>query len=94
MVADGRSPITLGWIRMVQSQHIQVSLITTFPCRKPEGVEQMFVVPVAFAWISGRGTKSRTASSSSDSRQMGLFKQGFTQAQSSILSPVEGCGQV
>jgi len=87
MVADGRSPITLGWIRMVQSQHIQVSLITTFPCRKPEGVEQMFVVPVAFAWISGRGTKSRTASSSSDSRQMGLFKQGFTQARH-ILGPL------
>ena len=87
IVADGRSPITLGWIRMVQAQDIRVSLVSTFPCPKPEGVEQMFVVPVAFAWASGRGGKPRTDSSTSDSRQMGLFKQGFAQARH-LLGPL------
>lgn len=87
MVADGRSPITLGWIRMVQAYDIKVSLVSTFPCQKPEGVEQMFVVPVAFAWASGRGGKPRSSDSSSDSRQMGLFKQGFTQARH-VLGPL------
>ncbi len=87
IVADGRSPITLGWIRMVQAQNIRVSLVSTFPCAKPEGVEQMFVVPVAFAWASGRGGKSRKTDFSSDSRQMGLFKQGFAQARH-VLGPL------
>jgi hypothetical protein len=87
IVADGRSPITLGWIRMAQAQDIRVSLVTTFPCRRPDGVEQMFTVTVAFGWASGRGTKSRAANSSTDSRQMGMFKQGFAQARH-LLGPL------
>jgi glycosyltransferase involved in cell wall biosynthesis len=87
IVADGRSPITLGWIRTVLAHNVMVSLVSTFPCQKPVGVEQMFLGPVAFAWASGRGGKPETNIGSSDSKQMGLFKQGFTQARH-ILGPL------
>jgi glycosyltransferase involved in cell wall biosynthesis len=87
IVADGRSPITLGWIRTVQAQNIRVSLVSTFPCRKPNGVEQMYVVPVAFAWASERGGKPKSNNTSSDSKQLGLFKKGFAQARH-ILGPL------
>lgn len=87
IVADGRSPITLGWIRMVLAQNIKVSLVSTFPCSKPTGVDQMFVVPVAFAWAWGRKSRSGASDVSADSHQMGLFKQGFAQARH-LLGPL------
>lgn len=86
IVADGRSPITLGWIRMLQAQKIRVSLVSTFPCRKPDGVQQMSVVPVAFGWAARPGNHSKESSSKADSRQRGLFKRGLSQARH-LLGP-------
>jgi glycosyltransferase involved in cell wall biosynthesis len=52
-IADGRSPITRRWLKMVQPLGWQISLISTFPCSAIEGVTLAGVLPVAFARYSG-----------------------------------------
>ena len=53
MVADGRSPITRNWIRMLQPLGLEIILVSTFPCAEIEGVESVHVLPVAFAGLGG-----------------------------------------
>jgi glycosyltransferase involved in cell wall biosynthesis len=53
LVADGRSPITRRWLRGLLAMQNEVSLVSTFPCQPPDGVEEMVVLPVAFASLSG-----------------------------------------
>ncbi|MDY6866409.1 MAG: glycosyltransferase [Chloroflexota bacterium] len=52
-IADGRSPTALSWIRHVRSLDFDVSLISTFPCQQPEGIQHFHVLLVAFSWLSG-----------------------------------------
>ena len=52
-IADGRSPITRRWLKMVQPLGWQISLISTFPCSAIKGVTLAGVLPVAFARYSG-----------------------------------------
>jgi glycosyltransferase involved in cell wall biosynthesis len=49
MVADGRSPIALRWKETIRALGHRVTLISTFACQKPEGIDEMFVLPVAFS---------------------------------------------
>ena len=53
IIADGRSPITRRWLKMVQPLGWQISLISTFPCAAVEGVTLAGVLPVAFARYAG-----------------------------------------
>ncbi len=52
ILADGRSPTALSWIRTVLTLDFDVSLISTFPCQSPEGVRNFHVLPVAFSQFS------------------------------------------
>lgn len=49
IVADGRSPTALSWIRNIQSLDYGVSLISTFPCEEPAGLLHFQILPVAFS---------------------------------------------
>jgi glycosyltransferase involved in cell wall biosynthesis len=53
LVADGRSPITRGWVRMLASAGVEVDLASTFPCAPFVGIRLLEVFPVAFGSFSG-----------------------------------------
>ena len=53
IIADGRSPITRRWIRMLQPLNYTINLISTYPCQPVEGVNETIIFPVAFASLSG-----------------------------------------
>ena len=53
MVADGRSPITHSWIKMVSGLGWRVSLVSTFPCVAVSGAELAGILPVGFSALGG-----------------------------------------
>ncbi|MEN6570284.1 MAG: glycosyltransferase [Anaerolineaceae bacterium] len=74
LVADGRSPITRRWIQTLKAMEHQITLISTYPCEPPEGVEAMLVMPVAFSSASGsQAGKSKTSKKGLISRFRPLF---------------------
>lgn len=53
LIADGRSAITRGWLRMLSGIGARVSLVSTFPCDAPEGTELLDVLPAGYAALAG-----------------------------------------
>lgn len=53
LVADGRSPITRNWIKMMQSGGYPICLASTYPYQPIEGLEQQVTIPVGFSSLSG-----------------------------------------
>lgn len=53
LVADGRSPITRGWIQALQQDGWEITLVSTFPCQPMKGVMEQFVIPVALSSMAG-----------------------------------------
>ena len=59
LVADGRSPITRNWIRMIGGLDYQVILLSTFPHKPMPDIEGQFILPVGFSSIAGSQVKSK-----------------------------------
>ncbi len=59
LVADGRSPITRNWIRMIGSLDHQVVLLSTFPHKPILDIEGQFILPVGFSSIAGSQVKNK-----------------------------------
>lgn len=58
-VADGRSPITVNWIKyFIESGH-EVHLASTYPCRPELNLESLEVVPVAFNQAAGGSEREK-----------------------------------
>ena len=57
LVADGRSPITKNWVRMLSDKENQLFLISTYPAEPIPGVEQQFTLPVGFSSFAGSQVK-------------------------------------
>lgn len=84
LVADGRSPITRRWIAAIRSFVERITLVSTYPCSNVEGVEALYVLPVAFGAYAGSqagaGTANPTAANQGPrktiSRFRGLFLRG------------------
>lgn len=53
LVADGRSPITRRYLKVLLGLGFQVTLVTSFPCAPVQGVEKMYTLPVAFGRFAG-----------------------------------------
>lgn len=53
LVADGRSPITHSWTKMVSGLGWRVSLVSTFPCEAVSGSELAGILPVGFSALGG-----------------------------------------
>jgi glycosyltransferase involved in cell wall biosynthesis len=53
LVADGRSPNARRWIQGILALHHRVTLVSTYACQPLEGVEDLHVLPVAFARHAG-----------------------------------------
>jgi len=54
-VADGRSPITLNWIRYFITGDHEVHLASSFPCQLEPGLASFSVVPVALSEMKEAG---------------------------------------
>jgi len=54
--ADGRSPITLNWLRHWIRRGDEVHLVSSFPCEMLPGLASLQVVPVAFSSTKTTGT--------------------------------------
>ena len=83
LVADGRSAITAGWLRMLSGFDYRVSLVSTFPCDPSANVELVSVLPVGFSSLSGGQVRLSDESSEVDSwkRQLiGAFRPAFLAA--------------
>jgi len=62
LIADGRSPITRNWIRMIGGLGHQVILLSTFPHKPIPDIEEQFFLPVGFSSFSGSQVKSKEPS--------------------------------
>jgi len=59
LVADGRSPITRNWIRMIDSLDHQVVLLSTFPHKPIQNIQGHYILPIGFSSIAGSQVKSK-----------------------------------
>ena len=89
LVADGRSPITLRWIESVRALNHRVTLVSTYPCPQPKGVESLYILPVAFAAAGG----SQAGGAGGRSGKTGLRKavgrfRGLLQPVRDLLGPL------
>ncbi len=83
IVADGRSPTARSWLRALLAMQHRVTLVSTYACTQPDGLEGFHVVPVAFGSLGGgiAGQRSGKASTGGVGRQLvkrarALFQYG------------------
>lgn len=60
LVADGRSPITHGWIRMLKRSNHAVYLASSFPCAPIPEADELHVFPIALNAFSGSQVSTGT----------------------------------
>lgn len=70
-IADGRSPIALGWMSHFASDKYETHLISTFPCELPPSIHSLHVVPVAFSGAA-KSSVQKTASAPGGARGIRL----------------------
>jgi len=75
LVADGRSPITAGWLRMLRGLGYRISLISTFPCGQLEDANLVAVLPVGFASLAGGQTQHAGSSANSKRKEFELKRR-------------------
>ncbi|NPV84460.1 MAG: glycosyltransferase family 4 protein [Anaerolineae bacterium] len=56
LIADGRSPIAKSWIRGLTALNHRVTLVSSYPCTPPAGLENVYTLPVAFGKLGGSQT--------------------------------------
>ncbi|KAF0111363.1 MAG: putative glycosyltransferase [Chloroflexi bacterium] len=84
LVADGRSPITRRWISMLQPLKLEITLVSSYPCMPIAGVAQQYVLPLAFAQLSG--SQAGTASSDTKKGLVARFRP-FAQRLRHLIGP-------
>ena len=58
LVADGRSPNALNWQNTLLALGYQVGLVSSYPCKRPAGVQNFQVIPLAFGQVARPGLSS------------------------------------
>ena len=53
LIADGRSPITYRWLQGLFALQHKVTLVSTFPCAPVDGLNALYVLPIAFSGYAG-----------------------------------------
>jgi hypothetical protein len=66
ILADGRSPITLNWLRSLKSLNHQIILVSSYLCEKPKEADEFFFLPVAFSGLSGSSIPKNKAKDGSN----------------------------
>ncbi|MFZ7127840.1 MAG: glycosyltransferase [Desulfobacterales bacterium] len=75
IIADGRSDTARSWIRNILSLGYRVSLVSTFPCHPPEGLEHILTLPVAFSRFSRKVTTGVPAPNQKKSRLKSMIRR-------------------
>jgi glycosyltransferase involved in cell wall biosynthesis len=87
LVADGRSPITRNWIKMMQSGGYPIYLVSTFPYQPIEGLVQQMTIPVGFSSLSGSQVNTGQKQRFSVRKQViGMFRPALMRLRS-VLAP-------
>lgn len=60
LVADGRSPITRNWVKMLNRLDMNIHLVSTYACNPIEGARMEAVIPVGFSALSGSQASGST----------------------------------
>jgi hypothetical protein len=88
--ADGRSPITLNWLRHWFERGDEVHLVSSYPCQPVPGLASLQVVPVAFS-------SAKTAENNANQKRGWLwgagnlqFRQWFRQMLGPLTIPNAG----
>jgi glycosyltransferase involved in cell wall biosynthesis len=85
LVADGRSPITRNWIKMMQSGGYPIYLVSTFPYQPIEGLEQQMTIPVGFSSLSGSQVNTGQKHGTSVRKQViGMFRPALLRLRSAL----------
>ncbi len=72
--ADGRSPISLNWIKHFVTSAHEVHLISSTPCEAPfEGLASFHVIPLAFAALKKQSTAPGASVSRPNQGLLGRF---------------------
>ncbi|MCJ7694732.1 MAG: glycosyltransferase family 4 protein [Anaerolineaceae bacterium] len=74
VLADGRSPTTKSWLNSLFSLDFRVSLISSFPCTKMDGLEHFEVIPIAFSRFASGESEGKTHVVSRSGKRSGLKK--------------------
>lgn len=84
IVADGRSPTTRRYLSGVRALGHRLTLVSTFPCSPVDGVEALYVIPVAFARSAGSqagaGADNPASANRGTRRTVAQFRSAFLSA--------------
>ncbi len=69
LIADGRSPITKHWIESLKRLGTEVVLVSSYPCSRPDNVDDFYCIPAAFAQYGGNQSGS-SGGNTSDASEM------------------------
>jgi hypothetical protein len=73
-VADGRSPITIRWLKAALFPEWRLFLISTFPCQPIDQVTLAGVLPVAFSALAGSQVESSSRPAGQPSSRMAAWR--------------------
>ncbi len=79
LTADGRSPITRGWVRTLRDAGFEVALISTFTCLPVEGITEQVTIPAAFSGMAGSQAGGATVKTNTR-RTLSRFRDQFMMA--------------
>lgn len=74
ILADGRSPTSISWIKNIQSLGYTVSLISSFNCERPGGIANFHILPIALSRFS---TGTPSSKSKSQAKNLKDFVKRF-----------------
>jgi len=86
LVADGRSAITTGWLRMLRRLDIRVSLVSTFPCDPPEFAELVAILPVGFSSLAGGQVSLSKTPTENEQAGVGIKRRVISACRPVLLS--------
>jgi glycosyltransferase involved in cell wall biosynthesis len=64
ILADGRSPIVHHWIEMLAPLDYFLSLVSSYPCDPVPGVDNFYILPLAFSTLGGSQARGSTQANS------------------------------
>jgi glycosyltransferase involved in cell wall biosynthesis len=77
LAADGRSPITRGWIKTLCDAGLEVAMVSSFPCPPVNGVAEQMVIPAAFSGMAGSQAGDRSAANKKTRWTISRFRDLF-----------------
>jgi hypothetical protein len=78
LLADGRSPIARRMLDTILSLGHRVTLVSSFQCPQPPGVEELIVLPVAFSrFVTGSSRPASTPGAAGKSKRISAFRQAL-----------------